>query len=52
MGNFVLDDRVIIPEWIKKLTPEERRAEIRRLEKEEADKYKLSMQSLKHPLKN
>ena len=29
-----LDDNVIIPDWIKKMTPEEKRAEIERLENE------------------
>jgi len=31
---FVLDDRVIIPEYIQKMTKEELKAEIARLEKE------------------
>ncbi|MCM1231173.1 MAG: hypothetical protein NC245_00745 [Muribaculum sp.] len=37
---YFADDRVIIPEYIRKMTSEERRAEITRLE-EEARKEKL-----------
>lgn len=32
--EYFADDRVVIPEYIKKMTSEERRAEIERLEKE------------------
>lgn len=35
---YFLDDRVVIPEYIKKMTSEERRAEIERLEKEAKEK--------------
>lgn len=35
---YFLDDRVVIPEYIKKMTSEERRAEIERLEKEAREK--------------
>lgn len=34
--EFFIDDRVIIPEKIKKMTKEERRAEIKKLEAEAA----------------
>lgn len=37
MPEDFLDDNVVIPDWIKKMSPEERRAEIKRLEKEEAE---------------
>lgn len=43
MENY-LDDNVIIPEDIKKMTREQLKAEIERLEKEAADKRK----QLKH----
>ena len=36
--EYFIDDRVIIPDWVKKMTPEERRAEIARLESEAANK--------------
>ena len=36
--EYFIDDRVIIPDSIKKMTSEERRAEIERLEKEAAAK--------------
>lgn len=32
--EYFIDDNVIVPDWIKKMTPEERHAEIERLEKE------------------
>ena len=35
---YILDDRVIIPEYIKKMSKEELDAEIARLEKEEQEK--------------
>lgn len=36
--EYFEDDRMIVPEWINKLTPDELDAEIERLEKEEAQK--------------
>ena len=36
--EYFIDDRVIIPERIREMTPEEKRAEIDRLEKEGAKK--------------
>lgn len=36
--EYFADDRVVIPEYIKKMTSEERRAEIERLEKEAREK--------------
>lgn len=41
-----LDDNVIIPDWIKKMAPEEKRAEIERLERE-AQKEKARIMSAK-----
>lgn len=35
--EYFINDRVSVPEWIKKMTPEERRSEIKRLEKEQAE---------------
>lgn len=32
--EYFLDDNFVIPDWIEKMTPEERQAEIERLEKE------------------
>lgn len=36
--TYFLDDRVVIPEYIKKMISEERRAVIERLEKEAREK--------------
>lgn len=35
---YFLDDRVVIPEYIRKMTSDERKAEIERLEKEAKEK--------------
>ena len=37
-GDLFIDDRIIIPDEIKKMTSEERRAEIARLEAEAREK--------------
>jgi len=44
--EYFADDRVVIPEYIKKMTSEERRAEIERLEKEAMEKKEKSQKKL------
>ena len=41
---YVLDDRVIIPDYIKKMTREELEAEIKRLEAEVIEKKKKAIE--------
>lgn len=43
--EYFINDNVIIPDWIKKMTPEEKRAEIARLEAEaKAEKERILKQ--------
>ncbi len=47
-----LDDNVIIPVWIKKMSREERQAEIKRLEKEAArEKSKIELREKEAAIK-
>lgn len=44
--EYFADDRVVVPEYIMKMTSEERKAEIRRLEKEAKENKKCQGNSL------
>lgn len=45
--EYFIDDRCIIPDWIKKMTPEQRKSEIKRLEKEAAAEKERILESRK-----
>ncbi|MCM1579552.1 MAG: hypothetical protein NC078_12220 [Ruminococcus sp.] len=43
--EYFIDDRCIIPEWIKNMTPEQRKQEMMRLEKEAANEKEKILKS-------
>ncbi|MDE7229711.1 MAG: hypothetical protein K2N56_04455 [Oscillospiraceae bacterium] len=45
--EYFIDDRVIIPDWVKNMTSEERWAEIRRLEAEAREEKRRILESMK-----